>query len=69
MSSSTIFLIELSILIRRKGKVDNLDLPNYIAVTVNAERNASNPEELNVKWSDFPSDFVFGVSTAAAQVH
>lgn len=49
--------------------MDNLDLPNYIAVTVNAESNASNPEELNVKWSDFPSDFVFGVSTAAAQVH
>ncbi|PRQ17020.1 putative beta-glucosidase [Rosa chinensis] len=30
--------------------------------------NASNPEELNVKWTDFPNDFVFGVSTAAAQI-
>ncbi|XP_050368855.1 beta-glucosidase 24-like [Argentina anserina] len=30
--------------------------------------NASNPKELRVKWSDFPSDFVFGVSTAAAQI-
>ncbi|KAH0975334.1 hypothetical protein GBA52_017233 [Prunus armeniaca] len=29
--------------------------------------NASNPPELEVKWSDFPSDFVFGVSTAATQ--
>ncbi|CAB4310939.1 unnamed protein product [Prunus armeniaca] len=30
--------------------------------------NASNPPELEVKWSDFPSDFVFGVSTAATQI-
>ncbi|XP_048445027.1 beta-glucosidase 24-like [Pyrus x bretschneideri] len=44
------------------------------AADVNAEsefqplRNASNPEELKVKRSDFPSDFVFGVTTAAAQM-
>ncbi|KAM2438153.1 hypothetical protein ACFX1W_015177 [Malus domestica] len=41
---------------------------------VNAEsefqplQNASNPKELKVKRSDFPSDFVFGVTTAAAQM-
>ncbi|KAI5356404.1 hypothetical protein L3X38_009299 [Prunus dulcis] len=41
---------------------------------VNAERklqglkNASNSEELEVKRSDFSSDFVFGVCTAAAQI-
>lgn len=26
-------------------------------------------EELNISKSDFPSDFIFGVGTAAAQVH
>ncbi|KAK9926669.1 hypothetical protein M0R45_023884 [Rubus argutus] len=40
----------------------------FSQVTVNAESSESNPEELNVKWSDFPSDFVFGVSTAATQI-
>ncbi|KAM2386757.1 hypothetical protein ACFX1X_039178 [Malus domestica] len=41
---------------------------------VNAEskfqplQNASNPQELKVKRSDFPIDFVFGVTTAAAQM-
>lgn len=45
---------------------------NYIAAAVDAHEglhaNASDPEELNVKWTDFPNDFVFGVTTAAAQV-
>ncbi|KAF4373585.1 hypothetical protein F8388_025279 [Cannabis sativa] len=31
-------------------------------------KNASKPEELMIKKSDFPSDFVFGVATAAAQI-
>ncbi|KAM1377101.1 hypothetical protein ACFX1X_039174 [Malus domestica] len=31
-------------------------------------QNASNPQELNVKRSNFPNDFLFGVTTAAAQI-
>ncbi|XP_040372929.1 beta-glucosidase 24 [Rosa chinensis] len=47
----------------------------FSPVTVNAKIkfqalhiNISNPKELKVKWSDFPNDFAFGVSTAAAQI-
>ncbi|BBH03687.1 Plant protein 1589 of unknown function, partial [Prunus dulcis] len=43
---------------QRKKEKDN-DIPGPV--------NASNPQELEVKWSDFPGDFVFGVSTAATQ--
>ena len=37
----------------------------------NFQLNLSNPklvEELNIKRSDFPSDFLFGAGTAAGQV-
>ncbi|CAN6718181.1 unnamed protein product [Malus baccata var. baccata] len=52
-----------------------INLSAYVdAADVNAEsefqplQNASNPKEQKVKRSDFPSDFVFGVTTAAAQM-
>ena len=40
-----------------------------INATAQPAQNSSDANELSIKKADFPNDFVFGVSTAAAQVH
>ena len=53
-----------------------IKLSNVVAVTakhkkggkVGSQVPSMSDEELNVKRSDFPSDFLFGAGTAAAQV-
>ena len=40
-----------------------------VVINVTARPDLRDANELFIKKADFPNDFVFGVSTAAAQVH
>ncbi|XP_028960113.2 putative beta-glucosidase 9 [Malus domestica] len=73
-STLVLFEFNLATCIRQLKHEERTKLSAVDAADVNAEskfqplQNASNPQELKVKRSDFPIDFVFGVTAAAAQM-